>query len=220
MDLQSIELFTIEPDQLDTFLALGWFRMQQTIFTTNILYFHGLPYNAVWLRVHLTTLALDRKCSSLIVKNRNFRTEISIATITKQHEILYAEYKKSIVFDAAPTLQWILIGNSKHNVFNTYAINVYDGTDLIAAGFFDIGNKSAAGIISIYDPKYKKYSLGKYIICKKMLYCSDLHLDYFYPGYFVPGYPMFDYKLELGTSSLEYFDDYNTKWLPLSDIRA
>ena len=43
-----MELFNIEPAKLDELLALGWFRMQQTIFTTDILYFNGLDLICGW----------------------------------------------------------------------------------------------------------------------------------------------------------------------------
>ncbi len=208
-----MEPFNIEPKKLDELLALGWFRMQQTIFTTDLLYFNGLEYKAIWLRVNLENFKTDKKCDAIISKNKEFRTEISEAEITLHHEILYMRYKQSISFEGAPSLKWLLFGNSSRNVFNTYAINVFDGDKMIATGFFDVGSNSAAGIVSIYDPLYKKYSLGKYIICKKMLYCKQQNFKYFYPGYYVPGYPMFDYKLELGTFSLEYFETHKKDWL-------
>ena len=86
---------------------------------------------------------------------------------------------------------------------------------MIAAGFFDLGKMSAAGITCIYHPAYKKYSLGKYLMYLKMAFCKEQQLQYFYPGYVVPGYNSFDYKLEIGKSAIEYFDTYTGKWLPL-----
>ena len=80
-------------------------------------------------------------------------------------------------------------------IYNTHEINLFDGEKLIAVGYFDIGTRSAAGISSFYDPSYKKYSLGKYLIYLKMEYCQKMGFEYFYPGYFVPGYKAFDYKL-------------------------
>ncbi|MEJ7659632.1 MAG: hypothetical protein WKG07_08390 [Hymenobacter sp.] len=35
---------------------------------------------------------------------------------------------------------------------------------LIAAGIFDQGTRSLAGIVNFYDPDYRKYSLGKYLM--------------------------------------------------------
>ena len=214
LDIQLIELFNIEPEQLDGLLSLGWFRIQQTIFTTDILYFNGKVYNTVWLRVRLHDFATDKKYKILSRKNNRFSTEIKKAVIAPAHEALFASYKESISFESAASLHSLLYGNSERNVYNTYMIEVYDGDVLIGIGCFDLGNNSAAGICSVYHPAYKKFSLGKYIIYEKMQYCKREKFTYFYPGYFVPGYPMFDYKLEIGKPAIEYFDTIQKQWYP------
>lgn len=218
MNLQVIELFDITPEQLDHLLALGWFRIQQTVFTTDILTLDGEVYNTIWLRVRLKGFQQDKRCISLRKKNNRFTTEIKKAIITEQHEKLYSAYKESVSFESASSLHWLLYGNSNNDAFNTYVINVYDNEKLIAAGFFDLGKSSAAGICSFYDPAYKKYTLGKHIIYEKILYCKQENFDFFYPGYFVPGYSRFDYKLEIGRSALEYFDSHKKEWLFLPAI--
>lgn len=218
MDLQLIELFNITPGQLDGLLALGWFRMQQTIFTTDILNVNGETYNTIWLRIGLEDFQSDNTYIALHKKNNRFTTEIKKAVITPQHETLYSAYKEGISFETASSLQWLLYGNKSNNAFNTFMINIYDKDKLIAAGFFDLGKSSAAGICSFYDPAYKKYSLGKYIIYQKIIYCKKENFEFFYPGYFVPGYSRFDYKLEIGKSTIEYFDSHKKEWLFLPAI--
>jgi arginyl-tRNA--protein-N-Asp/Glu arginylyltransferase len=218
VDLQVIELFTITPEQLDSLLALGWFRIQQTIFTTDILTLDDEVYNTIWLRIRLKDFQADNKYASLHKKNNRFTTEIKKAIITEHHETLYSVYKESVSFEAASSLHWLLYGNSINDAFNTYVINVYDNEKLIAAGFFDLGKTSSAGICSFYDPAYKKYSLGKYIIYEKIIYCKKEDFDFFYPGYFVPGYSRFDYKLDIGKSAIEYFDSHKKEWLFLPAI--
>lgn len=212
-----IELSSLEPIQLDTFLSLGWFRIQQTIFTTNFLYFDDQVYDAIWLRVRLHHVVQDKKYRILSKTNSGFRTEFKNAVITPAHEALYDSYKESISFEGASSLHSLLYGKSNFNVYNTQMINVYDGDVLIGSGCFDLGKKSAAGICSIYDPAYKKFSLGKFMIYEKIQYCKRKNFTYFYPGYFVPGYPAFDYKLEIGIPAIEYFDSVQKKWYSYYD---
>lgn len=207
-----IELSGLEPIQLDAFLSQGWFRMQQTIFTTDCLYFDDQVYDAVWLRVRLHDFVPDKKYKILSAKDSRFRTEFKSAVITPAHEALYDCYKESISFEGASSLHSLLYGKNNFNVYDTQMINVYDGDILIGTGCFDLGKKSAAGICSIYDPAYKKFSLGKYMIYEKVQYCKRENFTYFYPGYFVPGYPAFDYKLEIGKPAIEYFDPVQKKW--------
>lgn len=210
------------PEELDTCLANGWFRMRQTIFTTNFLHFNHRFYSAIWLRVALDDSIYDKKFYCLSKINNRFRTEIKkadIESISAQHESLYQYYRQSISFDVSPTLQELLIGNETYNRFNTYEVNIYDGYLMIAAGFFDRGKKTAAGITCIYHPAYKKYSLGKYLMYLKMDFCNQQQLQYFYPGYMVPGYRAFDYKLEIGKANLQYLQLSTQQWLPY-DLHA
>lgn len=191
--------------------------MQQTIFTTNFLYFDDQVYDAIWLRVRLAEFVPDKKYKILSKRNSRFRTEIKSLIITSAHEALYNSYKEGISFEGASSLHSLLYGQSEFNVYNTQMINMYDGDLLIGTGFFDLGRNSAAGIICIYDPAYKKFSLGKYMIYEKLQYCKTENFVYFYPGYFVPGYPTFDYKLEIGKPAIEYFDPVQKKWYPFYD---
>lgn len=217
MEPQYILLTRLAPAQLDKFLSMGWFRMQQAIFTTGTLNFNGTMYEAVWLRVCLHDFTPGKKYKILSGKNKPFRTEIKPALITPAHEELFASYKENISFEAAPSLISLLQGGLDYNVYNTFMINVYDGDTLAGTGCFDLGCNSAAGIFSVYDPRYKKCSLGKYMIYEKMLYCQRENFSYFYPGYFVRGYPVFDYKIEIGQPAVEYFDPQKRSWYRLYD---
>jgi len=47
-------------------------------------------------------------------------------------------------------------------------IKIRDGAALVVAGYFDIGHQAISNILNFYHPAYKKYSLGKYLILKKI----------------------------------------------------
>ena len=217
MYIPPIELSKIEPEELDEYLSRGWFRMHQSIFTTQHLVFDDAWYKAIWLRVCLQKFDADKKYKALQKRNSKFKTEIKKSFITKEQETLFALYRESVSFETSPSLDWLLYGNKFYNVYNTYVINVFDEGKLIGAGFFDLGKTSAAGICSFYHPDYKKYSLGKFMIYEKMFSCKRKNFQYFYPGYFVPGYASFDYKLEIGKPALEYFDAEKQKWFPIDE---
>lgn len=206
--------------ELDNYLARGWFRMRQNIFTTNFLQFNNQFYSAIWLRVALEKYVPGKKEKTLNKLNASFKTEIKKLSITEQHEQLYLKYREFLSFDVSSSLNELLHGSELYNRFDTHQINIYDGEKLIAAGFFDIGKTSAAGISSIYHPAYKKYSLGKYLIYLKMDFCWQQHVQYFYPGYFVPGYKAFDYKTGISSDSLEFLDLASENWLPYQNFAA
>jgi arginine-tRNA-protein transferase len=98
-------------------------------------------------------------------------------------------------------------------------VNIYEGDQLVGAGFFDLGHESAMGIVSYYDPAYKPQGMGKFATMLAYDHCHRLGMKYFYPGYFAPGNPSFDYKLQFDPGSLEFLDMVKQQWLPLDAFR-
>lgn len=202
-------------EELDIYLEKGWFRMGPTVFTTNFLNFKDHLYSAIWLRVVLENYVSERTQTKLFRQNSVFRTIIGKATITDDKEKLFARYKETVAFEASASLNHLLFGRSDKSPFDTQEISVYDGEKLIANGYFDLGFTSGMGITCFYDPDYKKYSLGKYMIYLKMQYCKERQMRFFYPGYFVPGYSFFDYKLNIARNALEYLQLETQRWHPI-----
>lgn len=204
---------TVLTDELDRYLAEGWFRMGQTIFTTNFLNFNKNFYSAVWLRLVLSDCGRQQSFEKLKKLNSRFKVSIQRAAVTDEKEILFSRYRREISFEASPSIGHLLFGREHtDNVYRTMEVTIHDGDKLIGCGFFDVGKNSAAGISSFYDPQYKKYSLGKYLIFLKIDHCISNGLKFFYPGYFVPGYAAFDYKLKIHHQALEYFQLSSGKW--------
>ncbi|HEY3406131.1 MAG TPA: GNAT family N-acetyltransferase [Ohtaekwangia sp.] len=207
------------PTELDTYLERGWFRMGQTIFTTNFIHFKEDYYSTIWLRIVLDELREESTQNKLFKQNAIFRTEIRPAILSPEKDELYSRYKQPLPFQPSETLNTLLYGKTvSGSIYNTYEVAVYDKDTLIAFGFFDLGENSAAGIVSVYDPAYKKYSLGKYLIYQKIKFSREAGLRYFYPGYFVPGYKLFDYKLTIGKSALQFFKIATGKWMPIRNF--
>lgn len=204
-------------DDLDHYLERGWFRMGQTVFVTHFLHFKDSFYSAIWLRIDLRELNEGNVAHKKFKQNVRFRKVIQKAFLNEEKEALFAKYRASVSFEASDSLHHLLYNDSILEIYNTHEVALYDGDKLIAIGFFDTGARSAAGIACIYDPDYKKHSLGKYLMYLKMEYCLQIQLDYFYPGYFVPGYKAFDYKLDLHTPYLYFLQLSTQKWLPIQE---
>lgn len=206
---------------LDTYLERGWFRMGQTIFTTNFAHVKDDLLSTIWLRADLEAYEQDRTHTQLIKRNGAFVSAIRPAEITPEKENLFARYRASLTFPVAESLRHLLFGNetvTDRSIYNTWEVTLRDGDKLIACGFFDLGAASAQGIVSFYDPQYKKFSLGKYVIYSKIQYCKNLGLKYFYPGYFVPGNPNFDYKLMVAREVLQFLCLHTHSWRSVSDF--
>lgn len=216
MAASSSELPVIRGDALDYYLAQGYYRMQQDLFTCQFVPFAGQPYTAHWLRLALARVQWGPEQRRLFRRNARFAATVHPFRLTDEYEELYARYRAAITFDAAPTIDDVLLGGEAHSVFNTYVIELRDNGQLIAAGILDLGERTLAGILNFYDPAYHKSSLGKYLMLLKTDYGRRLRLDYYYPGYLVHDYPKFDYKLFACAAATEVFDSIRGRWQPFS----
>ena len=206
----------IRGNALDYYLSQGYYRMQQELFTCHFVPFEGRLYTAHWLRLVVDRMEWGPEPRRLLRRNARFGATIQPFRLTPEHEELYARYRAAITFDAAPTIEEILTGSAVHSVFNTHVIELRDGNRLIAAGIFDRGHRSLAGILNFYDPAYRQHSLGKYLLLLKAEHARNLQLDYYYPGYVIHNYPKFDYKLFACLAATEVFDCLRGHWQPFA----
>lgn len=205
------DLVKITPQRLDEYLAEGWFRMGQSIYTTRYLRHEGHFHETTWLRHRLHGLRLPAWFRKMQGRGR-FRVETTTGLSSPAHELLYQKYRESRPAGWADSLETILYGDRSRNVFNTHIVNVYDGQRLVAAGFFDAGADSAAGICNFYDPEYRKYSLGSYVYLCELECCIQKGMRYFYPGFIAAGLPEYAHKTTMLPGSLETYDPVTRSW--------
>lgn len=206
-------------EELDAYLARGWYRMGQSIYTTDYVMFEHRVYRTIWLRHILKNYSGGKSFDKLRKRNRHFDVEFKEAEITPEQEALFQKYRKAMPFEPAPSLNQLLNGYvfDPADIYATFQICIYDESKLIACTYFDIGNTSAEGISAFYDPDYTANSLGRYLIYLQIDLCCLLGFTHYYPGYFVPGYAHLDYKLAIGKSSLEYYHKKDMNWYPMSE---
>jgi len=190
--------------------------MNQDLFTCRFLPVGPRIYTVHWLRLVVPQVQYGSKPRRLLRQNARFSVAVKPFRLTAEYDELYTRYHASIDFDASPSLEELLLAGATHSVFDTHIIEVRDGDQLIAAGIFDRGTTTIAGIVNFYDPAYRKHSLGKYLLLLKTEYARQEQLAYYYPGYLVHGYPKFDYKLFASPEATEVFDFQNSEWLPFS----
>ena len=211
----------INGEVLDEYLAMGWYRMGQIIFTTDYLYKEDQWFRVFWLRYRMDLFRFSKKQEKLLRLPPGFTVTSSPLQITEELEALYQLYSTDLDFEISPTLKENLfslcfISSEEAPAYDSWIIEIRDQGKLIAAGIFDKGEKSMMGIINLYDPAYNKYSLGKRLILLKLKESVESRLDYYYPGYIVLDYPKFDYKLDPGITICELYDPASERWLPYS----
>ncbi len=207
---------TLAPRELDLYLEKGWFRLGRNLFTTSFLTFQDSLFDAFWLRIALGHFAPSKSQREILRKVAAYRITHEKFVLTEEKEELFAKYRESVSFQPAKNLEGILPAGS--TFFDSREICIYDGKQLIACGVFDLGEAAAEGIVSFFDPGYRRLSPGKALMLLKILFCKEMGLTWFYPGYVVPGYPRFDYKLDIAREHSEYYDLTAGEWRNIGEL--
>jgi arginyl-tRNA--protein-N-Asp/Glu arginylyltransferase len=209
----------LSPKDLDQYLERGWFRMVQTVFTCQFLFFEGAIFSTIWIRRKLKSLKFSKSQRKLIQRNkRRFRFEFGPLNIDRTKETLFHKYRKAFKGSTYLSLSSSLFEPFElaKVLFNSYECRIYDGDKLIALSIFDLGKKSLASIIGIYDPAYKEYSLGLFTMFLEMEFGQAEGFEFYYPGYIIPPNNRFNYKLRIGEA--EFLDQKNKQWLPIDNL--
>jgi len=202
------------PPLLDEYLARGWYRMQQTIFTTDIIIKQETILPVFWLRLSLKKYRENKTSRKIIEVNRPFNIRLCPGDITDEAEALYQVYKAAMDFDLSDSIRDYLLGEALESIYATKRIEIRDGKKLIACGFYDEGANSLAGILNFYDPSYNKFTPGKYLMLVKIARALEEKKTYYYPGYISTAIPKFDYKLFPGKEASEVYLSAEGTWVP------
>lgn len=203
----------LKGETLDTLLSYGWYRYGAGVFTIHSFTEGDREYAVHWLRYEVSKIRLSRSARKIVEQIKRWSVTVKEFQLTPELEALHERYYGHITFQTGQTLTEILEDTGTY-VFDTRLVEVRDGDRLIAAGIFDCGKNSIAGIKNIYDPAYLKISPGKMLMLLKYRYCLEQGMEWFYPGYIAPGHSRFDYKLFLDPHATEVWHNEATVWLP------
>ena len=199
MLVQYYQPYALSPGRLDRYLASGWFRNSTLLFRSRVLCLEGEMLDVVNIRLPLQQYTFPHHLQKLWRRTqRSFTTRIGPARIDKDKNHLYHLHKKKFHGFIYPNLKQFLHSEGLQRVFNTWQVEVFDGEQLIAYSFFDVGQQSISSIIGIYDEKYSRHSLGIYSMLAEVQFALDNNMKYYYPGFIFNKPSPFDYKLRLG----------------------
>ena len=209
--------------EFDILLSLGWYPMEQSIFTTSHLFRDdgSVPPRVHWLRYSVPSVGEKGSHRRIRKKNGIFTAEI-VDSFSHDSRLddLYRKYLDSVDFDGYADIAQATYKRDGRNIYDTRTIMIRDGETLVSCGIFHRGDRSVASILHFFDPAYRRFSPGKYLILKTLDYCREQGIAWYYPGYVIEGNPKMDYKLFLGENSVEYYlpepDPLHGTWMPFT----
>jgi len=196
---------------LDEYLAGGWYRIRDLMFTTDHIVLEKRVIPVQWLRYDLSRLVYSRSARKLLNRNSKlFERKFKPAEITVEHEAVFSKYRRYVDLEISESVKETLFTQEPFPIFDTQLIEIRKDSRLIAVGYFDLGGPSpgsgsAAGILNFYDPEFRKFSLGKWLMLLAIEYVKKTGRRYFYPGYVALGYGKFDYKLQVAEKGIERY---------------
>lgn len=205
---------------LDEYLSAGYYRMQHRIFTTHFTFLDdpekGTP--VFWLRTDLEHINENKVTKATRKKCERFEIIYKKAIITDEHEALYDLYRNHINFNTSATCSEYLHSDDSENPYDSWMIEIRDAGILVAVGFFDKGKEAISGIMNIYHPGYTKFSLGKYLMLKKIDHALANGIRHYYTGYISTSLTKFDYKLFPNSKAVEVFLPVEKRWVQYDSI--
>ena len=215
----------LSPSEFDNIVSNGYFPTQFYFETLTHLVFPNFFENQMDvfkvypLRFKINEITLHASHKRIIQSNKRFTFKIKeFKKIQANQRKLYKRYLKSINFNRSSEIEDIIgYEKAEDSQFNIKTISVFDGAKLIACGIFYLGETYGTSILHFFDPAYKEYSLGKYMILLTIDYLKQLNYPLYSPGYLVNNFPKFDYKLFVGKEAAYVFHTDTQRWEKYDD---
>lgn len=210
----------IEDRYLDNMLAVGFFRTANYMLRTRVLLYNSDLYNLFHIRYDLGIYTLPKSMRKIYNRNKKyFYHKVSPFVNTREKEEMFNRHKNRFKGSNPDSLNRYLYDYEVSNRFKTYQVEIFDKeTDELAAySIFDLGYKSMASILGIFDQKYEKYSLGLYSMILEIEYGQQHNFAFYYPGYIADKPSPFNYKIRLGKNP-QFFNWFAESWHILGDI--
>jgi leucyl-tRNA---protein transferase len=198
MVVQSFFAGNVSPAQYDAFLAEGWFRDCMMMYRSDLVVLDREVYEILHVRSRLEGFHFRKSQAKLMHRIRHrFRVEVGSAGHDEQRTALYAKQIPKFRGFIHPRLGDFLMRPEGDRI-PMMEVAVYDGPRLIAVSYFDVGERSVASLIGLYDPEYSRYSLGYFTMLCEVEWAVGKGLSWYYPGYIFDLESAFDYKLRIG----------------------
>ncbi len=164
------------------------------------------------LRISLASCSFTKSQRRALNKNAGLRTEISPATLDGELRALFQRHKQRFTHNIPDTLETFLGPDPARGPCECRMLRVFDGEQLIAASFLDLGQQAASSVYAIFEPEHAARSLGIYTLLLEIQHCRAAGLRWLYTGYATREPSVYDYKKQFrGTEALAWTTG---AWLP------
>ena len=156
------------------------------------------------LRIDLKKFSISKSQRRNVKKNQDLRTVIRPVEITAEKESLFEKHKQRFKEGVPDSIYDFLSFDAARVPCEANEVCVYDNEKLLAASFFDVGEKSISGVYAMFEPTETGRSLGIYTMLLEIEYARENGKEFYYQGYAYEGNSFYDYKKRF--NNLERYD--------------
>jgi len=207
---------SVPPEIMDRLWATGWRHFGSTFFRYSLSIDENHVRSITPLRVDLPRFELSKSQRRVLRKNEDLRHEFAPATLSMQARLMFQRHKNRFKDNVPDDLDMFLSPHPATVPCECVECRVYEGRELIALSYLDIGAESCSAVYGLFEPDHDWRSLGIYTMLRELEYSRERGLRYYYPGYATLEPSPYDYKKQLhGLETLDW-DSGDWRRLPRS----
>lgn len=202
----------VTPAELDLLLAEGWRHFGPQFFRYNLAIYQNEIRRVIPLRIRLSEFQLSKSQRRVLRNNADTDVQIGPVTITPEIEDLFERHKRRFKQHPPDSISTFISAEPNEEPCETFQLSVRKDGQLLAAGFFDTGERSLSGIYTSFEPEETQRSLGVLTILKEIEHAIETGREFYYQGYCYSGSSFYDYKKRFyGTEAYAW----DGRWVPL-----
>ena len=199
------------PEQMDFLWSLGWRHFGSYFFRYSASRRGAEFITVIPLRVDLSRFEPSRSQKRVVARNRDLRVVFRDTFIDEVKEGLFYSHRERFKDNIPNSIHDFLSEEPAVEPCRNREICVYDGDNLLAASFLDIGGQSTSAVYAMFEPSESKRSLGVFTMLEAIRRSRELGCMYYYPGYAYREPSVYDYKKNFAGS--EHYD-WQGEWKP------
>jgi arginyl-tRNA--protein-N-Asp/Glu arginylyltransferase len=206
MDFINEEFYALNasPEQMDALWESGWRHFGTHFFRYSLGLYEAEIRRVQPLRIRLKDFSFSKSQRRVLRRNQDLQTIIRPAEITTEKELLFELHRRRFKRDAPFSLYDFLSYDPARVPCKALEVCVYLETELLAASFFDVGERAVSSIYAMFAPEAAERSLGIYTMLLEIDWARENKKDFLYQGYAYEGNSFYDYKKRF--RALEKFD--------------
>ncbi len=201
---------SVTPVEHERLLAEGWRHFGRQFFRHNLGIYANEIRRVIPLRIRLNDFRLSESQRRVLRRNADVRIDVGPVNVTDELLDVFSRHKRRFSEHQPDSIYNFISGRPEDEPCEVLQQTISYNGKLLAAGFFDIADRSASGIYTTFEPDEVRRSLGVFTILKEIEYATQQAKEFYYLGYCYSGKSFYDYKKRFHATEAYAWDG---KWI-------